>query len=493
MTSDQGVLLHRYRLEHKLGGGGMGSVWLAWDLQLERKVAVKQLVQHAYGEDLDGRRDRALREARAMARVRHPAIVTIHDVLTVEGDPWIVMEYISGSSLDAIIKGVKASGSRLDEQKIAAIGLRVLRGLCAAHEANVVHRDVKPANILVADDKSIFLVDFGIAKIAGDISLTDYRNLVGTTEFLAPERLADKEVGPAADLWSLGVTLYYALEGRSPFRRTSFDATIAAILREEPPPPVRQGRLADVILRLLQKDPAKRANADELGVVLQAVQGTATWPGSPRRPVRPTARPPVRPAPRPAGTRFANVNPADTGAAIEGQGAAEVRVAMLLGVPEDHAAQVLTCYPAGTRSELLQGIAAERPDMAGTILQMFSTADIGPCMSHLRPETAAAILLAMPPDEAARILSRTGARTAGAVIMKLPVEVSAPLIGAMRVQQAAEVLAYVKPATVAALLANTDGDSARLLQALDPPFRAQVTRFSRNHRAEDVRPPDRAR
>ena len=188
------VLNGRYRLVYKLGGGGMGSVWLAEDTLLERSVALKELVQHAMARDLAERRIRVLQEARAMARVRHPAIVPIHDVFFIDDDPWIVMEYINGRSLHDLIKD-----RTLDERSIARIGLHVLRGLIAVHRAGVVHRDVKPTNILVADDDSIFLVDVGIARIAGDASLTG-QTIVGTLDFLAPERFKDGyKIGPPAD------------------------------------------------------------------------------------------------------------------------------------------------------------------------------------------------------------------------------------------------------------------------------------------------------
>ena len=183
----------------------MGSVWLARDLQLERDVAVKQLMHHTDNEERDERRARALREAVAMARVRHLSIVGIHDVFNVDGDPWIVMEYIKGPSLEVIIRETAKAGRRLEERTIAAIGLPVLLGLCAAHEASVVHRDVKPANILVADDNSVFLVDFGIAKIAGDRSLTGQQKVMGTLEFLAPERLTrrgGREPRPTCGRWA---------------------------------------------------------------------------------------------------------------------------------------------------------------------------------------------------------------------------------------------------------------------------------------------------
>ena len=483
------TLLGRYHLIRKLGAGGMGSVWLAEDRQLERKVAVKELVPGS-GEDLHERRARALREAVALARVRHPAIVSIHDVLTVDDKPWIVMEYIDGRGLDSIITDTAAQGGSLDERMIARVGLPVLRGLCAAHEANVVHRDVKPANILVSGGESVFLVDFGIAKIAGDITLTGYRRIMGTPEFLAPERLNGGVVGPSSDLWSLGVTFFYALEGYSPFRRggeLSPEATVAAILYDDPPGPRRQGPLADVILRLLVKDPRRRAGASELATVLQSIKGGVPVP-QPMRPVpasrpgpapvpprRPrAAQPPGHPAPAPVATRRgARGGPAEE---IRGAGTA-AGAEMLLDMPEDEAARILASYEPEVRGALLQGVATVRPDMASAILQLLSTADISRSMNHIRPETAASILAALPSDDAVQVLNRIGARRAAEVIMKMPASVSAPLARAMSGRRAAEVLSYASPSAVAAMLPAMEGSGARLLQLLDPWFRTQVMRL----------------
>jgi eukaryotic-like serine/threonine-protein kinase len=290
------LLNERFRLVYKLGAGGMGSVWLAEDQLLERSVALKELIPHAGATDLPERRARALQEARAMARVRHQAIVPIHDVFFIDDDPWIVMEYISGRSLHDIIKQ-----QTLDERSIARIGLQVLRGLVAVHRANVVHRDVKPTNILVADDDSIFLVDFGIARIAGDASLTG-QSIVGTLDFLAPERFrAGYTVGPPADIWALGVTFYYALEGYYPFWRDSergWEATMMAILNEAPRTPTCRGRLADITLRMLQKDPTRRADTEDVLAVLEDILGAVPpVPPPVSAPSAPSAPSAVRPEP----------------------------------------------------------------------------------------------------------------------------------------------------------------------------------------------------
>jgi serine/threonine protein kinase len=498
MTSDRRVLQDRYQLLYKLGAGGMGSVWLAEDTRLKRTVALKELVQHVEGTDLDERRARALQEARAMARMRHPAIVSIYDVFFDRGDPWIVMEHINGRSLSTIIKEAKRAGRPLDEQTIATIGLPVLHGLCAAHRVDVVHRDVKPANILVADDNSIFLVDFGIAKITGDVSLTGKHTVLGTLEFLAPERLRGEATGPAADLWSLGVTLFSALEGYSPFVREGETAHAAmwAILRGEPPAPTRKGPLAEVILRLLDRNPGSRANADELASVLQSIVASrpptkavpsqaSTQPMVPpaARPTGPprTTRPPGQRLPRPANVKPPRLPPEEAREMVM-NASIDTGVEMLLAMPDEDAAKILVGCPSHVGRELLQGIAASKPNRAGAIVRMLLPADAGRIVGYLKPNLAAALLATAPADDAARIICLIGVRTAAGIISKMPMESSAPLIQAMPVARAAEVLAYVQPAVVAALLlAIPYGTKGGVLQQLKPAFRAQVLRHLLSH------------
>ena len=433
MTSER-IMQGRYRLLRKLGTGGMGSVWLAEDRWLQRTVALKQLVPDPGGKDLEARRARALQEARAMARVRHPAIVSIIDIFFDSADPWIVMEYISGRSLASIIKSANRKGRLLDEQAIAAIGLPVLDGLCAAHRVSVIHRDVKPDNILVANDEAIFLVDFGIAKITGDVSLTTTRTVMGTAEFLAPERIRGEKAGPAADLWSLGVTLFYALEGYSPFLRDGGscpEATMWAILYDNPPRPARQGRLADAVTRLLDKDPAARADAGELADILQSIaaEGTSAQP-------EPVGRPPG-PAPQPGMHRLAARAPRqpplrptvafDDAPEVILTVSTDTGVAMLLAMPNDQAARILASCPPDLCREFLQGIARAWPSKAGAILRLLQTADATRMVGYLKPDMTAAILAAGLPDDAARILGCIGGRAAARIIAKMPVAAVASL------------------------------------------------------------------
>ncbi|MEU7744939.1 serine/threonine-protein kinase [Nonomuraea sp. NPDC049158] len=202
----------RYVLESEpIGSGGMGTVWRGYDQKLRRTVAVKALHLPAglSAEEQARLRARAMHEARAIARLEHPGIVGVYDVLEEDGQPWIVMRFISGRPLD---QEVKANGP-LDPRRAAEIGAQVLDALSAAHDEGVLHLDVKPQNVLLDDHGRAVLTDFGIASVA-DATATQSASLVGTVGYIAPERLAGSEPGPAADLWSLGATLYFAVEGR---------------------------------------------------------------------------------------------------------------------------------------------------------------------------------------------------------------------------------------------------------------------------------------
>ncbi|MEU8697353.1 serine/threonine-protein kinase [Streptomyces sp. NPDC048680] len=266
------VLAGRYRLGEVLGRGGMGKVWRAHDEVLHRTVAVKELTAGLYVAEADRvvLHARTQKEARAAARITHPGVVTVHDVIEYDNRPWIVMQYVDGPSL---ADAVKESGE-LVPREAARIGLHVLGALRAAHGAGVLHRDVKPGNVLLARDGRVLLTDFGIAAIEGDSTITRTGELVGSIDYLAPERVRGGDPGPASDLWSLGATLYTAVEGRSPFRRTSPISTMQAVVAEEPPAPVRSGALAPVITALLRKDPADRPSAAETErMLLEAMEG----------------------------------------------------------------------------------------------------------------------------------------------------------------------------------------------------------------------------
>ncbi|MEU6223980.1 serine/threonine-protein kinase [Streptomyces sp. NPDC047042] len=269
----QGLLLAgRYRLVGVIGSGGMGRVWRAHDELLHRAVAIKELTAALYVSESEQAvllaRTRA--EARAAARINHSAVVTLHDVLDHDGRPWIVMELVEGNSLADEVKDV----GRLDPREAARIGLWVLRALTAAHTAGVLHRDVKPGNVLLSQDGRVLLTDFGIAQVEGDTTITRTGEIVGSVDYLAPERLRGEDPGPSSDLWALGATLYTAVEGRSPFRRTSPLTTMQAVVEDEPTEPTYAGPLAPVITALLLKDPAVRPGAAEAEQMLaEAAEG----------------------------------------------------------------------------------------------------------------------------------------------------------------------------------------------------------------------------
>ncbi|MFG2251961.1 serine/threonine-protein kinase [Streptomyces mirabilis] len=269
----QGLLLAgRYRLVESIGSGGMGRVWRAHDEVLHRAVAVKELTAALYVTESDRAvlLARTHAEARAAARINHSAVVTVHDVLDHDNRPWIVMELVEGNSL---ADEVKEKG-RVEPTEAARIGLWVLRALRAAHSAGVLHRDVKPGNVLLSSDRRVLLTDFGIAQVEGDTTITRTGEIVGSVDYLAPERVRGHDPGPSADLWALGATLYTAVEGRSPFRRTSPLTTMQAVVDEEPAPPQHAGPLGPVITALLNKDPSVRPGAEEAEQMLaEAVEG----------------------------------------------------------------------------------------------------------------------------------------------------------------------------------------------------------------------------
>ncbi|MGW2339791.1 serine/threonine-protein kinase [Streptomyces sp. NPDC001661] len=267
------VIAGRYRVVGRLGSGGMGTVWRAVDERLGREVAVKELraFDGVDGPDPGEQQLRMQREARAAARVRHHGVVAVHDVTEHEGRPVIVMEFVDGESL----QGVLQRRGPLDPLEAAGIGAQVMDALAAAHRAGVWHRDVKPSNILLERGGRVVLTDFGIAALQepGDgaaTRITRSGELVGSLDYLAPEQARGGEVGPAADVWALGASLYSAVEGAPPFRRASTWSTITAIVTEPLPEPRQAGPLAPALAELLDKDPALRADAVRAAQLLRA-------------------------------------------------------------------------------------------------------------------------------------------------------------------------------------------------------------------------------
>jgi protein kinase-like protein len=264
----------------------MGVVWQAHDGLLDRDVAVKEIYLVTPVADPDDPADpfarRAVREAQAAAQLKHPGIITVYDVVIDDGRPWIVMELVDGRSLAQVV----VADGVLSEQRAALIGLRVLDALGAAHRRGILHRDVKPANILLDGDR-VVLTDFGIAAIDGATALTATGQMVGSPAYLAPERINGRPATAAADLWALGVTLYAAVAGRSPFQRDDTQGTYAAVLTSRPARPGAAGRLWPAIHGLLAKDPDRRLTADLAAPLLAAVAyspATAEPAAAPRRP-----------------------------------------------------------------------------------------------------------------------------------------------------------------------------------------------------------------
>ncbi|MFC9297580.1 serine/threonine-protein kinase [Streptomyces sp. NPDC057011] len=254
----QGLLLGgRYRLERVLGAGGFGRVWAARDETLQTDVAVKELIvePHLPEAERHDRLRRARREARNAAKLRdHPHIISVHDVVIVDEAPWIVMQLVSGGTLQERL----AQRKRLSVDDTAKLAKALLSALDAAHEQGIVHRDIKPANVMLADDHQILLTDFGIAVNRTDSRLTATGLVIGSLPYLSPERAQGKEAGPASDLFSLGTTLYEAVEGVSPFHRDDPAGSLHAVAFEETPPMRRAGRIEPLIKSLLEKNPADR-------------------------------------------------------------------------------------------------------------------------------------------------------------------------------------------------------------------------------------------
>jgi serine/threonine protein kinase len=275
----------RYEIAGELGRGGMGVVWLATDRVLHREVALKEISYPLYLTDQERAvlRERTLREARAAARLEDPHVVAIHDVVEEDGHPWLVMEHVRSRSLQRILE----DDGPLSPTQTARIGLDVLAAIEVAHAAGVVHRDVKPANVLVAEDGHACLTDFGIATTTEDSTLTAQGAVLGSPPYMAPERAHGDPPTPAVDLWSLGATLYTAVEGRTPFDREEPMAILLAVVGEEPAPMRAAGPLAPVLQGLLTKDPARRTSAAEARRQLAAVVAEAAREvRSPGRPAR---------------------------------------------------------------------------------------------------------------------------------------------------------------------------------------------------------------
>ncbi|MEU4172469.1 protein kinase [Streptomyces sp. NPDC026665] len=285
----------RYRLVESIGQGGMGRVWRAADEMLDRQVAVKEMRMDGFDpEDTGTRRERTLREARATARIDHPGVVRVYDVVDAGERLWIVMELVAGRSLERIV----SEDGPLDTREAARVGLELVGALRQVHAQGVLHRDIKPGNVLVesAGRNRVVLTDFGIAAVQDTEALTMAGMLVGSPDYMAPERVSGRPQGPPSDVWSLGATLCAALGGRSPFSRSTTLATLHAVLYEEPELTSGAGELREILAALLKKDPAARPGLEDLEASLADLA-----PAPDLRPVpQPVPYPQPAPEPRPA-------------------------------------------------------------------------------------------------------------------------------------------------------------------------------------------------
>ncbi|MEU8171894.1 protein kinase [Microbispora hainanensis] len=290
----------RYQLVEPIGRGGMGVVWRAHDQLLDRAVAVKEVrYDSAMGDELSDLNRRTMREARAAGRLTHPNVVVVHDVIEEDDRPWIIMQLVPSRSLGQVIR----EDGPLSAERTVEIGLQILDALRAAHRQGVLHRDVKPENVLLTDDGRVVLTDFGIARLEADSTMTR-TGLVGTPAFIAPERLRGEAAQRESDLWSLGATLYTAVEGKPPHDRGMAMATMHAVLNDDPAPPRRAGALGSVLHRMLAKEPADRPGYEELIRLLKRASRElapppsrpAAAPAEPAEPASPQAAKPETPA-----------------------------------------------------------------------------------------------------------------------------------------------------------------------------------------------------
>jgi serine/threonine protein kinase len=276
MGQQPGRLLgDRYRLRSTVGRGGMGTVWRAHDELLDRAVAVKEVLlpPGLSPEERDILYRRTFREARASARLNHPNVVTVHDVVSEDDRPWIVMELVPAPSLQDMLdeRGTLAAAPT------AEIGRQMLSALTHAHRAGILHRDVKPSNVLITEDGRAVLTDFGIAQMEGDATLTQTGLVMGSPAYIPPERVQGERAVPASDLWALGATLYTAVEGRAPYERPDAMAALAAALTEEVPPPRNAGPLRPVLDGLLTRRPADRmVAADAMPLLVEVARSNAS-------------------------------------------------------------------------------------------------------------------------------------------------------------------------------------------------------------------------
>src|SRR5699024_8271581 len=300
------VLVNRYRLDHVIGTGGMGRVWRGTDTLLDRPVAVKELTTppNLPAHEVEVLRTRMLREARSAAQLSHPSIITVFDVAEEDGRPWIVMELVQGPSLGDLLR----EEGTLCVRRAADIGEQMAAGLSEAHNHGIVHRDIKPGNVLTAGNDRAVLTDFGIAHLDGSTHLTSTGLLIGSPSYLAPEVAHGHSATPASDVWALGITLFQAVEGTLPFERPTPMATLTAIVTQDLPETVTAGPLRPLLDALCAKDPQARPSIGEARARLREIREStngATAASMPHSATTLVAEPPPVPTPEPQ-------QPADT-------------------------------------------------------------------------------------------------------------------------------------------------------------------------------------
>ncbi|TDV41364.1 serine/threonine-protein kinase [Actinophytocola oryzae] len=304
MTAEGALVAGRYRLGRQIGSGAMGIVWQAHDERLHRTVAVKQLLLQPglSAAQAEEARRRCMREGRIAARLTHPNAITVYDVAEHDGDPWLIMEYLPSKSLATVL----SEQGTLPVSETARIGAQVAAALVAAHAAGIVHRDIKPANVLLGEDGTVKITDFGISRATGDVTVTATGMLAGTPAYLAPEVAKGEDPKPAADVFSLGSTLYTAIEGHSPFGLSENTlALLYAVAAGKITPPRQAGPLTALLMQLLRVEPGERPSLSTTKDNLQAVaegrtpSGVLNAAGAPtdriagnRLPSRPAGPPP---------------------------------------------------------------------------------------------------------------------------------------------------------------------------------------------------------
>ncbi|WP_433431872.1 serine/threonine-protein kinase [Nonomuraea sp. CA-141351] len=482
----------RFVIEAQLGAGGMGRVWRGRDCKLDRVVALKQ-VRADVGR-LAELKKRAKVEARALARIDHPGIVRVLDVLDVPDGPWIVMDYVRGDTLS-----MRSKSEPLSEPAVARIGAQALDALVAAHAVGVFHRDVKPDNILITAAEQVVLVDFGIAAIEGHERITMLGQVVGTPDFTAPERLQGDPASEASDLWSLGATLYTALEGRPPFHGSSDQATRNAILALPAHPMTRTSSLKSTINRLLVRSPDNRMKAGELARELERVARGNPGAGPRGASQGSTTGPPPPPPPRANGVagmgggisggsrgRGGNGAGPDGGVAAQrvrralaGAAAAE-RGSKVLELPADEAAILLSQHWQLFTTDAVEEMCRQAAKSA-TILGMLLPLRVGWLLDQVRdPDLVAGVVLAMDTRHRGSVLGHMHDRHSAAAIEAMAandLRQAGLAVAAMPEGPAGQALSRLPLATIAGLLAHCPPpDRDRLLPLLPSATREAVER-----------------